>query len=710
MVASLCTSLLVLAQQPESVDLLKTDSRSPYVHRITLYDHDGKAIRPDDMPALPYSPRTTCGKCHPYAEIRRGWHFNASDPNAFAGRPGEPWFLIDAPTGTVVPISARGWPGTVKPADAGLSDWDMVKRFGRHMPGGGFGEPRAGRGQSRDDDNRASSATPLPLREGWGEGRGSRPRWPVSGPLEIDCMICHSADQQHDPAEAARQIEKENFRWAATAALGLAVVRGEARKAPDDWDPYAPPDPDFPERAGPTLIYDKTRFDPDDRVLFQITRRVPNERCYFCHTTRVVGDGAPEPWHTDQDIHLAAGLLCVDCHRHGIDHAMTRGYEGESEHPGRAARTCRGCHLGDASSSEINTVLGGHLRAPHPAHDGLPPLHLEELTCTACHSGPWPIEAVRRIQTAKAHQLGLPARERPADAAPALVGPLFARDDEDEPIAPTWRLDAAEASTESYRWPLAHDVRPAAQSLGARGCDDCHSSQGPVFFGRVSSAGEGRMHELHGCDPVLARVWALSFQARPAFKWFGFVCAALVLLVILRELLASLPTHGAAATLLLTGREAQPPTPLPLSIAHKATLVLLLAGTVIGAVTGFGGAWLGDEVEGWTLFVHMVGAPLFIIGLTGVALLWPPAYGPATVSPWRRWTLRAVIGAGFVVMVTMLAAMLPYFGYAAQETLTQVHGVAAYVLLAALAAWAVTARPRPARQAPACKAEPCTTS
>ncbi len=733
--ASLCASFLAFAQQPESVDLLKTDSRSPYVHRITLYDHDGKAIRPDDMPALPYSPRTTCGKCHPYAEIRRGWHFNANDPNAFAGRPGEPWFLVDAKTGTAVPISARGWPGTIKPADAGLSDWDMVKRFGRHMPGGGFGEPRPaersaggptplptreglGEGQSpratdtrlapiAADKTRHASAGPLgPAlacgvriglpREGLGEGRGSRPRWPVSGPLEIDCMICHSADQQHDPGEAARQIEKENFRWAATAALGLGVVRGEARKAPDDWDPYALPDPDFPERAGPTLIYDKTRFDPDDRVLFQITRRVPNERCHFCHTTRLVGDGAPEPWHTDQDVHLAAGLLCVDCHRHGIDHAMTRGYEGESEHPARASRTCRGCHLGDASSSEINTVLGGHLRAPHPNHDGLPPLHLEELTCTVCHSGPWPVEAVRRIQTAKAHQLGLPARERPADAAPTLVGPLFARPDEDGPIAPSWRLDAAEASADSYRWPLAHDVRPAAQSLGARGCDDCHSLQGPVFFGRVSLAGAGRMYELHGYDPALARVWALSFKARPAFKWFGFVCAALVLLVILRELLASLPTHGAAATLLLNGREAQQPTPLSLNIVHKATLMLLLVGTAIGAITGFGGAWLGDEVEGWTLLVHMLGAPLFIVGLTGVALLWPAAYGPPTVSPWRRWALRAVIGAGFVAMVTMLAAMLPVFEYAAQQTLTEVHGVAAYVLLAALVAWAVTVRFRPA--------------
>ncbi len=143
-------------------------------------------------------------------------------------------------------------------------------------------------------------------------------------------MFCHSIDQQHDPAEASRQIEKENFRWAPTVALGLGVVRGEARKAPDDWDPSQPANPDYPERTGPKLIYDKSRFDVDNRVLFSITRRPPAARCYFCHSYRLVGPGSPEAWQTDQDVHLAAGLTCVDCHRNGIDHMITRGYEGET--------------------------------------------------------------------------------------------------------------------------------------------------------------------------------------------------------------------------------------------------------------------------------------------------------------------------------------------------------------------------------------------
>ena len=73
----------------QEAELLRTDSRAPYVHRITLYDHDGVVIDPEDEFAGPYSPRTTCAKCHPYAVIAGGWHFNAPNPYVPAGRPGE---------------------------------------------------------------------------------------------------------------------------------------------------------------------------------------------------------------------------------------------------------------------------------------------------------------------------------------------------------------------------------------------------------------------------------------------------------------------------------------------------------------------------------------------------------------------------------------------------------------------------------------------
>jgi hypothetical protein len=519
-------------QRAESVEMLHADSRAPYVHRLTLYDHTGAAISPEDEPALPYSPKMTCGKCHPYGQISRGWHFNACDPNVPPGRPGEPWFLVDEKTGTVLPVSGRRWPGTQTPRDAGLTNWQFTLRFGRHFPGGGFGEP----------DDKTVQGSPEAL------------RWGVSGKLEIDCMICHSADQQHDPAEAARQIEKQNFRWAPTVALGLAVVRGEARKAPDDWDPSLPPNPDYPDRTGPRLIYDKTRFDPDNRVLFDITGRPPATRCYFCHSSRVVGAGAPAAWQTDQDIHLTAGLTCIDCHRNGIDHMITRGYEGEAppatqpaivppttqpatSQPARASLSCRGCHLGEADAADVATALGGRLRAPHPQHRGLPPLHLEKLTCTACHSGPWPEMDGHRFQTSMAHGLGLAARTRDDNTAPAIGGPAFVREG-DEPIG-VYRvaLRAAGNAAPWYgaAWPMAHDVRPAAQGLGVRGCSDCHALKSPFFWGDVSAASVTHNWELMHYDPVLGEAWALGFYLRPAFKYFAFGCAAIIALVLIRN-------------------------------------------------------------------------------------------------------------------------------------------------------------------------------
>ena len=615
-IGTLCTAApSVLAQDaPEAVTRLRTDSRSPYVHRITLYDHDAEAIDPSDPQAPPYSPAMTCGKCHPVAQIGHGWHFNADEPDVERGRAGEPWIYSDPATGTQLPLSARGWEGTYKPADVGLSNWQFVKRFGRHIPGGGLGDP----------DRKTIDESDESL------------RWDISGPLQIDCMFCHSADQRHDPAEAKRQIEKENFKWSPPAALGLGVLRGEARRLPDDFDPFAPPNPDFPEQAGPVIEYDASRFDADDRVFFNVTRRIPSERCYFCHSFRQVGSIDREAWHSDRDIHLTAGMICVDCHRNGLDHMITRGDLNENAAFEAQTLTCRGCHLGQGPLSSGPDGETGRLGAPYPQHKGMPPIHFRKLTCTACHSGPWPQMNAKRFQTSLNHGLGLPTRERGENDAPTILGPIFAGPDlelrPDAKLAPHrmiwpafWGVLRAQkitplpldrvqraanklakrakakhsdentpladedvimlmkqlstgtsdhetivyirdgrshlladdgklvmqqhAAGDPYLWPIAHDVRPAGQSLGIRGCTDCHADDAPIYFGNMAAADEAGaelrpmqvMHEIrYGDDPTLARTWGLSFRMRTAFKYFGFICAGLIAAVLLRNGLGGL--------------------------------------------------------------------------------------------------------------------------------------------------------------------------
>jgi len=628
------------AVSQESGGALTSDSRTPYVHRITLYDHDGAAIDPKSPLAPPYSPRMTCGKCHDYAAIRHGWHFNAGQaaadgsPLAEPGRRGEPWWWVDRETGTVLPLSGRRWPGTFAPEQAGISAWDFVKRFGRHLPGGGLGEL-----SQREMDQTRESA-----------------RWTISGALEIDCLICHSANMRHDPAEAAQQIADENFRWAPTAAFGLGVIRGQARRLPDEFDPLAPPSPDRPDQVLPKVVYDQSRFDGDDRVFFDVTRTPPAERCYFCHSQRWVGPEAPPPHVLAEDVHLAAGLTCTDCHVNGIDHMITRGADEA------AALSCVDCHLGGprgaadmlAETTSSGAAAGGpplpgRLGAPYPQHAGIPNIHFEKLTCTACHSGPWPQENVRNVQTSLAHGLGLGSKERRADDRPHIIAPVFApqsdgrisshrmvwpaffgvlkdgklmpaspaeakravaaarrktassapaadsgrqadqrpatgaldrtliaealralpRKPEDTPVyiadGRLHRLDDGGSlrvephpAAEPYLWSLAHDVRPAGQSLGVRGCTDCHAPDSPFFFGRLDGAWadggtESRpaartMADLQRLDGSLTRAWALPFRYRPIMTWIGWASVALVAMVLLAHAIDGVRSIGRRST------------------------------------------------------------------------------------------------------------------------------------------------------------------
>ena len=154
-------------------------SRAHPTHVIPLYysNEDGEKseekVAPDDDPALPFSTKHTCGGCHSYDVIKKGWHFNAVDPNVDPGRPGQPWILVDPITGTQIPVSYRDWAGTFKPGDVGLTSREFTTRFGIHTPGGGAGEMT---GEDPEDLMREF----------------------VSGKLEINCLACHNGSHGQD--------------------------------------------------------------------------------------------------------------------------------------------------------------------------------------------------------------------------------------------------------------------------------------------------------------------------------------------------------------------------------------------------------------------------------------------------------------------------------------------------------------------------------
>jgi hypothetical protein len=610
------------------VDSRRTDSRARFVHRIGLKDADGKPINLGDPKAPPYSPTQTCGTCHAAETISHGWHFNFTDSAVKPGRPGEPWIFVDPATRTQVPVSYRDWPGALKPEQFNLSPWLFTRTFGRQFPGGGPGIM-------------TNTATPGVKGQTWKE----------SGSLEIDCMICHDAGQNHDPTRRALQIEQENFKWAPTEAMGLAKISGSVKKHRDD-----PDNEDLPK-----TIYDKARADASGEVFFDVARMPAASKCYFCHTQIHVGERSEALWQRDGDVHLLSGLKCNDCHKTGLEHTDTRGYATEPAERGQPellGLTCAGCHMGAGSHG---APVAGRLGSPTPRHKGIPTVHFEKLACTACHSGPWPDNKPLIVQTAMAHALG---KERPNTfkredvprQLPMIVEPVFLRgpdgkiaphrmvwpnywgwmsasDQTVTPIPPevvgkvagntlpkvkdvferddkgpkaaqpladevvvevlrklsaggyTLNLSAkapatqpttmptsgqsgkavyisggrifsltadklavsddadavAERYAKPYAWPLAHDVRPAAQSLGVRGCTDCHSTEGAIYFATVAAIGPiNPQHalsktnvELRGDSAAMQQLWALGFQGRTLMKTIIFICAAVLAAVLL---------------------------------------------------------------------------------------------------------------------------------------------------------------------------------
>ena len=522
-------------------------SRAHPTHLIPLFpaNEDGEKgpqIAVDAEVVLPFSTKFTCGECHSYDLIKHGWHFNAADVNAPTGRPGEPWIYPDHKLGIQLPLSYRDWPGTFRPDEIGMSDFQFTKVFGRHMPGGGPGETKA---TDIDDIGRQY----------------------VSGKLEINCLACHNGHFGQDMGGvngwAVQIAVKENYRWAAAASCEFAAVKGSSAAMSEVYDPFMPEGED----DEPHVVYDENAFDADGQVLFNVVREAPNERCYYCHSDMYFshGEGHNEKWVADEDVHVKAGLTCVDCHRNGIEHQIVRGYPDEvadSNNPLVATTTCEGCHLPEGSG----VPEAGRLGAPMPKHVGLPPVHFERLSCTACHSGPWPGDEAILAKTSRAHRLGTPSVNKSEQMLPHIQAPIFAEEDgkilphkmiwpaywatlvdgEVQPVTldvtekavggvfedlelradgdwpgiskeqvaealkalndvvdgnavyvaggTLYRLaedansvveEADHPAGKPYMWPIAHTVRPASQSLGIRYCTDCHATKSPMFFASV---------------------------------------------------------------------------------------------------------------------------------------------------------------------------------------------------------------------------------
>ncbi|NQT53664.1 hypothetical protein HQ576_16520 [bacterium] len=350
-----------------------SDNVCPPFH---LLDEEGNVIDPvkGTNADKPYSPKQTCGKCHDYAKITQGYHFmqgKGEKPTAdqaarcqWASTPGNYGGTWCSPAPLYRYLSPKS-NASAKTMDMTSFDFFTQPCAACH-PGGGSAEyDRDGKRYDRWMADPASGFT-----SGGDnnlDGDYYRARWSETGVLEADCLLCHLP--AYSFSERNKQLKALNFRWAATAGSGLAAVAGSV------------------DKGEPVIIaYDKTKFNPDGTLSPHLVREPRNEACLACHA-KPGWKKRGANFRARTDVHLRAGLRCVDCHPAGSAASDPR-IQGKEKHqiakgddPGGHVRddldntmvTCADCHA------------TGRLGAPVAKHRWLPPLHLDTIACETCH-------------------------------------------------------------------------------------------------------------------------------------------------------------------------------------------------------------------------------------------------------------------------------------------------------------------------------------
>jgi hypothetical protein len=343
-----------------------------------LRDEAGSVIDPVKgvNDTVPYSPKQTCGAngCHDYVKITEGFHFTQGKGEQVPAAMAERYAWVTSPGNyggnwcSPAPLYRQLAPKKNASARAiDMTSFDFVTATcGNCHPGGGPLElDRDGKRYDtwmRDPASRLAAGA-----ENGFDGDYFKSRWSETGVIEADCLLCHSPE--YDLKKRNGELGNLNFRWAATAGAGFGMVTGKVST-----------------NEQPTVAYDKTKFDADGNVLLHIAPEPRNETCLNCHF-KPDWKKRGAAYSARTDVHMVAGLRCVDCHAAGSKAAdpRIRGREihqfGKGDDPSgwvrndldNTVRSCESCHL------------DGYRNAPRGTHAWLPPLHMEKIACQTCH-------------------------------------------------------------------------------------------------------------------------------------------------------------------------------------------------------------------------------------------------------------------------------------------------------------------------------------
>ena len=252
-----------------------------------------------------------------------------------------------------------------------LTSFAFVVSCGKCHPGGGPLEyDRKGNRYdafASDQKNKIASAG-----ENNFDGDYYKARWAETGVIEADCLLCHSPGYNMD--ERNKQISLLNFKWAATSGADIAEIKGEVKKG-----------------EMPNVKYQLSKFDAEGHLDVPIIKEVTTENCLFCHLeTDWKKKGTS--YSSRFDVHLRAGVKCVECHPGGSN-AHNPTIKGKEEHnfgkgddPGSLVRddldntmiTCQECH---EKGLNMATIM------KHASFKEAEVLeaHLEKIACQTCH-------------------------------------------------------------------------------------------------------------------------------------------------------------------------------------------------------------------------------------------------------------------------------------------------------------------------------------
>lgn len=580
MAAALAGMWLLQAQPKAKLGDDSAGSRGQPAHIIALRDPEGDTIQPGDHHPLPFSVSQTCGgDCHDVAAMSRGWHFNASLAGVPAGRNGQPWLLVDRETATQIPLSYRAWPGTYRPQQLGMSSREFALHFGGRMAGGvapddadharwgvsgnlevnclachdaspAYDQAEYGRQVALQNFRyAAASASGLALVTGSSKEM----------PDLFDYLLPNSVEDSLQPRVPRVEYAPSHFLPSGKVAFDIVREVKASRcyychtnadvelTGASRWKTQE----DIHEERGITCV--QCHRNGLDHMT---TRGAPGQAdasltCEGCHAESNAM-GAPHPDHEGiPPLHFAK-LTCTACHSGPMPEAKTRQLKNGMTHGlgeynvNKAAQVLPHIYY-PVFARQADGKIGPN-RLIWPAFWGrlrqgsVEPIHPEQvkaallkgkLNAVLAADGSWPNADEHWVEQA------LHLLDADASAGPAVYiagGKLH-------------RLDGAgrmrtedHAQAQPYLWPIAHDVRPASQALGAKGCEDCHSTDAPVFFGniavdsplaaeRTASWKMNRLEKNLDADyqARLARTW----RYRPFLKATGLVAAGLLLLFLL---------------------------------------------------------------------------------------------------------------------------------------------------------------------------------